>query len=49
MKNQQILSIPILCNEKTQRSYIIDQQYCLDDYSGLFISARQQALNFDIE
>ena len=46
MKDQQTLSIPILCNEKTQRSYFVEQQYSLDDYNGLFISPRQQALNF---
>ena len=46
MKNQKTLSIPILCNVKTQRSYFINQQYCVDDYNGLFISSRQEALNF---
>ncbi|MBL4631509.1 MAG: hypothetical protein JKY14_10255 [Paraglaciecola sp.] len=46
MKNQSSLSIPILCNTQTERSYFIDQQYSLDDYNGLFISVRQQALNF---
>ena len=46
MKHQQTLSVPILCNVKTQHSYFIDQQYSLDDYNGLFISPRQQALNF---
>jgi hypothetical protein len=40
------ISIPILCNVKTVHSYFIDQQYCLDDYNGLFISPRQHALNF---
>ena len=40
------LSIPILCNETTIYSYFIEQQYCLDDYNGLFISSRQTALNF---
>jgi hypothetical protein len=40
------LIVPILCNLKTKHSYFIDQQYCLDEYNGLFISSRQQALNF---
>ena len=40
------LFIPILCNAKTIHSYFIDQQYCLEDYNGLFISPRQAALNF---
>ena len=40
------LIVPILCNVKTKYSYFIEQQYCLDEYNGLFISSRQQALNF---
>ena len=40
------LSIPILCNVKIIESYIIDQQYWIDDYNGLFISPCQSALNF---
>ncbi|MFT4807378.1 MAG: hypothetical protein ACI9LX_000697 [Paraglaciecola sp.] len=40
------LIVPILCNSKTNHSYFLDQKYCLDDYNGLFISPRQQALNF---
>ncbi|MFQ3192358.1 MAG: hypothetical protein ACI936_003510 [Paraglaciecola sp.] len=39
-------NIPILCNTETRQSYFIEQQYCLDDYNGLFISPRQTALNF---
>lgn len=46
MTNQQSLSVPILCNEKQDFSYFIDQQYSLDDYNGLLISPRQDALNF---
>jgi hypothetical protein len=40
------LNVPILCNIKTDSSYFMEQQYCLDDYNGLFISSRQEALNF---
>lgn len=40
------LTVPILCNVQTESSYFVDQQYSLEDYNGLFISARQQALNF---
>jgi hypothetical protein len=40
------VSIPMLCNLETIESYFIEQQYCLDDYNGLFISSRQSALNF---
>ncbi|WP_232787855.1 hypothetical protein [Paraglaciecola sp. MB-3u-78] len=40
------VSIPMLCNMETIESYFIEQQYCLDDYNGLFISSRQSALNF---
>jgi hypothetical protein len=40
------LSIPMLCNVETVASYFIEQQHCLDDYNGLFISPRQSALNF---
>ncbi|MFT4809497.1 MAG: hypothetical protein ACI9LX_002846 [Paraglaciecola sp.] len=39
-------TIPILCNVETIQSYFIEQQYCLDDYNGIFISPRQTALNF---
>jgi hypothetical protein len=46
MTNQQSLSVPILCNEKQDFSYFIDQQYSLNDYNGLLISPRQDALNF---
>lgn len=40
------ISVPILCNDETESSYFIDQQYNLEDYNGLFISPRQPALNF---
>lgn len=40
------LIVPILCNVRTESSYFVDQQYSLEDYGGLFISSRQQALNF---
>jgi hypothetical protein len=46
MKDQQTLNVPILCNVKGDHSYFINQQYCLEDYNGLFISPRQTALNF---
>jgi hypothetical protein len=46
MKDQPTLNVPILCNVKTPHSYFIDQQYHLADYNGLFISPRQEALNF---
>ena len=42
----QNLNVPILCNVKTERSYFTEQQYCINDYNGLFISPRQPALNF---
>lgn len=38
--------VPVLCNIKTEQSYFVDQTYSLEDYNGLFISPRQQALNF---
>lgn len=40
------LIVPILCNVETEFSYFVDQQYSLEDYDGLFITSRQQALNF---
>ncbi|MFQ3192587.1 MAG: hypothetical protein ACI936_003739 [Paraglaciecola sp.] len=40
------INILMLCNVETIQSYFIEQQYCLDDYNGLFISPRQTALNF---
>lgn len=40
------LIVPVLCNIETQSSYFEDQVYSLDDYNGLFISSRQEALNF---
>lgn len=46
MTNQQTISVPILCNEKQDLSYFIDQQYSLEEYNGLIISPRQDALNF---
>jgi hypothetical protein len=46
MTNQQILTVPILCNESQDHSYFINQQYSLEDYNGMFISPRQDALNF---
>lgn len=42
----QTLTVPVLCNIDTELSYFVDQQYSLEDYDGLFISSRQQALNF---
>ena len=38
--------VPVLCNIETEYSYFVDQTYSLEDYNGLFISPRQQALNF---
>jgi hypothetical protein len=46
MTVQQTLSVPILCNEKQHHSHFTDQLYFLDDYNGLLISPRQDALNF---
>ena len=40
------ITIQILCNVNTEHSYFIDQQCSLEDYKGMFISPRQQALNF---
>jgi hypothetical protein len=46
MTDQQTLSVPILCNQKQDHSYFTNQLYSLDDYNGLLISPRQDALNF---
>jgi len=46
MTNQQTISVPILGNEKHDHSYFIEQHYSLEDYNGLIISPRQDALNF---
>ena len=40
------LSILMLFNVKTIKSYFIDQLYCFDDQNGLFILPRQSVLNF---
>jgi hypothetical protein len=41
-----ILSSPILDTGKTGSSVFSEMQYSLEDYNGLFISQRQEALNF---
>jgi hypothetical protein len=38
--------IPVLCNAQNGISRFIEKHYSLTDFNGLFISARQDALNF---
>lgn len=40
------ITVPILSNAETGYSTFTEQPYTLEDYNGLFISPRQQALNF---
>lgn len=40
------ITVPVLSNNETGYSAFTEQPYTLEDYNGLFISPRQQALNF---
>ncbi|MEH6358678.1 MAG: hypothetical protein V7745_06790 [Pseudomonadales bacterium] len=40
------ITIPVLCNANTGYSTFSEQNYTLENYNGLFISPRIDALNF---
>jgi len=40
------ITVSVLCNANTGYSTFSELTYTLEDYNGLFISPRQQALNF---
>jgi len=41
-----VIIVPVLCNAGTGYSAFTDQPHTLEDYNGLFISPRINALNF---